>query len=204
MVIPNGVDPETVPDARADRPAGEAPIRLTHIGNVSNGRDRPLDALLDAVRAARLERARRSRCVLVGAMLESIRRANPDLVERRRAAGAPSVAQAEALRRVAESDYALQLNAREFPYVASTKVYEYALLRVPQISLNYGGEVDRLVRDHGFGHSIDLSRRARPGRAAALAARARRGRSRRRFAFDVEPFTHPVLARRYSTLIESL
>ena len=201
-VITNGVDPESVEGGPVPPPA-DGPVRLTHIGNVSNGRDRPLGALLEAVRGLG-PGGPPIEVELVGAALGLLRRAYPDLV----AAGVLRVRdplpQAEALRAVAHSHYALQLNAREFPYGASTKVYEYALLRVPQISLNYGGFVDDLVREHGFGHSVDLSRDADlAGLLRSLPERAGPDRDGR-FAFDFEPFTHPALARRYSALIESL
>ena len=202
VVIPNGVDPETVGQLDRDAPGADGRIRLTHIGNVSNGRDRPLGRLLDAVRRMGSDDPA-VEVVLVGAMLEPIARAHPDLVQRGRLWLQPPLPQAEALRTVAEGNYALQLNAREFPYLVSTKVYEYALLRVPALSLNYGGEVDQLVRDRGFGYSIDLTgepdleglMRSLPERAAT---------DRDRFAFDVEPYTHPRLAARYSALVESL
>jgi glycosyltransferase involved in cell wall biosynthesis len=201
-VITNGADPETIPAAgdRSGLLRGDT-IRLTHIGNVSNGRDRPLGLLLDALR-----RLPPGVCQLrlVGAGLDGIRRSHSDLIERRLLEVHSPVAQGAALELVGAGDYALQLNAREFRYLVSTKVYEYAQLGVPTISLNYGGEVDALVREHGFGHSIDLTHcpdlaeflRSLPGRAAA----DRDGG----FRFDVEPFTHPVLAQSYSALIEDL
>lgn len=202
VVIPNGVDPETVPHPVPEAPPGDGRMRLTHIGNVSNGRDRPLRALLDAVQGMNSAEPA-VEVVLVGAMLESMERAYPDLVERGLLRVHPPCPQVEALRAVSEGDYALQLNAREFPYLVSTKIYEYALLRVPVVSLNYGGEVDRLVRDHGFGHSIDLSRAPDLSeRLHSLSTRAETDRGR--FPFDVEEFTLPVLAARYSALIESL
>jgi glycosyltransferase involved in cell wall biosynthesis len=202
LVIPNGADPATVPDVHANGNGDPGRIRLTHIGNVSNGRGRPLRALLDAVR--QIDGPPTIEVVLVGAMLDAIGRANADLVGRGSLRIQAPVSQDEALRRVAASDYALQLNAREFPYLVSTKIYEYALLRVPALSLNYGGEVDTLVRDHGFGHSVDLSRRPDlPELLRSLPERAAADRGGG-LAFDVQPFTYPVLAREYSALIESL
>ena len=202
VVIPNGVDPEAVPAAGAEPPATNAgAIRLTHVGNVGNGRDRPLGALLEALRSLPAG-GRRIELSLVGGGLEAVRRAHADLIERGVLAIRPPMAQTDALALVAASDYALQLNAREFPYLVSTKVYEYALLRVPAISLNYGGEVDALVRERGFGHSIDLS--ANPDLRAFLGSLRKRAHVEREFAFDVEPFTYPRLAQTYSGLIDSV
>ena len=202
-VITNGVDPESAPDTSSFVPAGVGPVRLTHIGNVSNGRDRPLRSLLDALRALGAEGGA-IELQLIGGSLDWVRRVNADLVTRGVLRILPPMSQTEALAWVAESDYALQLNAREFPYGASTKVYEYALLQVPQVSLNYGGFVDQIVREHGFGHSIDLSRRSDlPGFLRSLPDRAAPDRDGR-FAFDVKPFTYPMLAREYSRLVDEL
>lgn len=203
VMIPNGVDPEDMTGVAAPRPAATGPLRLTHIGNVSNGRDRPLGALLDALRALPAN-AQAIEVALIGSGLDAIARLHPDLVEGGTLSVHPPVAHRDALRRVAESHYALQLNAREFPYGLSTKVYEYALLRVPTISVNYGGDIDALVRERGFGHSLDLSGDADlAGLLRSLPARAAEDRNGR-FAFDVERFTHPALADEYSALIGSV
>jgi glycosyltransferase involved in cell wall biosynthesis len=201
IVIPNGVDPEGAPSP--PERAGDDTVRITHIGNMGNGRDRPLAALLDALRGLGPDAAS-FEVLLVGGGLEHVTRAHSDLVERGVVRITSPVAQPEALRLVAASDYALQLNAREFPYLVSTKVYEYALMRVPTISLNYGGEIDALVRDNGFGHSLDLG--TAPDLGAFLRSLPERARADHdgRFAFDVERFTYPALARRYSDLIEDL
>jgi glycosyltransferase involved in cell wall biosynthesis len=203
VVITNGVDPEASSVGDLGASAADGITRLTHVGNITNGRGRPLDALLHALRELG-PAGPRFEVQLVGPMLESVGRANADLVEGGVLVLRPPMSQPEALRRVAESDYAVQLNAREFPYGASTKVYEYALLRVPQISLNYGGFVDQIVRDHGFGHSVDLS--SQPDLTGFLRTLPERSTQDRdgRFAFDVEPFTYPVLAGRYADLIEDL
>lgn len=200
QVVHNGVDPEDLPPSGGSPPPpDEGPIRLTHIGNVSNGRDRPLAELLDAIRELPAE-APRFEVSLIGSQAEPVARAHPDLIRAGVLRTHPAVSRREAFERVAASDYALQLNAREFPYGLSTKIYEYALLRVPVISLNYGGDIDELVTTHGFGHSLDLS--TGPDLRRFLETLPRRPETE--LAFDVEPFTHPVLARRYSELIESL
>jgi glycosyltransferase involved in cell wall biosynthesis len=202
-VITNGVDPEESSANGLSPSSADGVTRLTHIGSITNGRSRPLDTLLGAVREAR-RAGERIQVRLVGPMLESVGRANGDLVEDGLLVLWPTMSQSDALGLVAEGEYALQLNAREFPYAASTKIYEYALLRVPQVSLNYGGFVDEVVRDHGFGYSVDLS--TRPDLAGFVRSLPERACADRdgRFAFDVEPFTYPVLAGRYASLIEDL
>ena len=52
------------------------------------------------------------------------------------------------------SCFALQFNAEEYPYLVSTKIYEYPALGVPTLSINCGGEIDRLIVEHSLGFSV--------------------------------------------------
>jgi glycosyltransferase involved in cell wall biosynthesis len=198
LVVNNGVDPEDVSAIERSVP-DTGPIRLTHIGNVSNGRDRPLAALLDAIRALP-DGAPEFEVTLIGGQVEAVARRHADLIRSGVLVTHPAMAQREAFQRVAAGHYALQLNAREFPYGLSTKVYEYALLRVPVVSLNYGGDIHELITGHGFGHSLDLGGDADlPGFLRSLPRQPAEPPR-----FDAGPFTYPVLARAYSELIADL
>jgi glycosyltransferase involved in cell wall biosynthesis len=195
VVIPNGVDPETLPSARPPEPRDDL-LRITHVGNVFNGRDVPLRALLDATR----QRGQRAswRIVLAGAKHHGIAAEYQDLVDAGRLELVPPVAHEDALGLIASSDIALQLGAAEFPYLVSTKIYEHGMLRVPTLSLNYGGEISRLISEHGLGRSVDLRQ---DDLDAALDDLDDLGRD---LAFDVEDFEYPRLAARYSELLDSL
>ena len=82
----------------------------------------------------------------------------------------------------------------------STKIFEYAAMRVPTISLNYGGDIDRLVNDHSLGYSCDLNHQDIDQLVINLANRQLDDK----FSFRVEPFSYENLAAKYSDLIESL
>tara|TARA_B110000238_G_C16066706_1_gene413080 strand:+ start:93 stop:1310 length:1218 start_codon:yes stop_codon:yes gene_type:complete len=54
-------------------------------------------------------------------------------------------------------DYGLQLNAEEYPYLVSTKLYEYPALGLPIISINAGGEIEGIVEKNQIGVSININ-----------------------------------------------
>ena len=54
-------------------------------------------------------------------------------------------------------DYGLQLNAEEYPYLVSTKLYEYPALGLPIISINTGGEIEDIVVKNKIGVSININ-----------------------------------------------
>ena len=54
-------------------------------------------------------------------------------------------------------DYGLQLNAEEYPYLVSTKLYEYPALGLPIISINTGGEIDGIIEKNQIGVSININ-----------------------------------------------
>jgi glycosyltransferase involved in cell wall biosynthesis len=193
LVIRNGYDPESVPAAVARE---NGPLRIVHAGNVSNARDEPLRSLLDATR--RRGPAAGWRIVLAGRIGGDIAADYGDLVDSGRLELRPPVRHEDALALIAGSDVALHLGAEAVPYALSTKIYEHAMLRVPTLSLNYGGEVDELVAAHGLGRSVNL--RA-DDLDAALDDLDAIGAG---LAFDADEFAYPELARRYSELLESL
>lgn len=54
-------------------------------------------------------------------------------------------------------DYGLQVNAEEYPYLVSTKLYEYPALGLPIISINTGGEIEGIVENNKIGVSININ-----------------------------------------------
>lgn len=52
---------------------------------------------------------------------------------------------------IARARVGLQFNADQYPYLVSTKVYEYPALGTPVLSINNGGEINSLITDNGIG-----------------------------------------------------
>lgn len=57
--------------------------------------------------------------------------------------------------KIYESFVCLQVNSEYFPESATTKVYEYAALKRPTLSINYGGEVHKMMSEFNFGISVN-------------------------------------------------
>ena len=201
-VIQNGYDGEVVRDLvekltseRSSRPR----LLITYTGGLTNGRDLPLKALLDALRKLNQEGKESIQLRLIGCNYGWLSRQYGDLI----AAGILEVkglvSHEEAISAILESDYALQLNAKEHPYLVSTKIYESAICRVPAISLNYGGSIDALIKNHGLGYSLQVDDCCLVSFLQELPKD-----STEKFAFDVEPFDHKNLAERYGELIDEL
>lgn len=53
-----------------------------------------------------------------------------------------------------KANFALQFNAKEYPYLVSTKIYEYASKGLPTLSINYGGEIEDIIQLYGIGESV--------------------------------------------------
>ena len=53
---------------------------------------------------------------------------------------------------------ALQINANEYPYLVSTKIYEYPALGLPTLSINYGGDINSLIVENRIGFSEQINR----------------------------------------------
>jgi len=148
--ITNGFDPEEI---AADVPDGPRPFRLIHGGNIGLGREEPLRALLAAVSEV-LPEMPDIELVFRGVFPADVRSEFRQLEE----AGVLKVLERipgpEFMREVAESFATLQFNAERFPYLVSTKIYEYAASGRPVLSVNYGGEIEALVRARNMGWSV--------------------------------------------------
>lgn len=190
--ISNGFEPKIL---RAVHPPESPTFDFVHIGGAFNDRAKPLARFLDWVRRTDLT----VKVLLIGRSPTQVAEDYADLVARGRLLFQPQMPQREALQRVAEARFALQLNAPQADTQVSTKIFEYGALRVPTVSINYGGAVDKLVRKHGLGWSID-------GNAADFDAQLNLCMSAgsSNFAYDVDEYSFDVLATRYSELIESL
>lgn len=57
---------------------------------------------------------------------------------------------------------ALQINANEYPYLVSTKIYEYPALGLPTLSINYGGDINYLITKNKIGISELIGRPQKP------------------------------------------
>ena len=150
VTVPNGFDPEEFSPASSETDH----FRLVHGGNLYVGRDEPLRALL-AVVSKHARELPGLELVFLGGFPDAVRSEFRTLEAHGILRIMPRVSTADYAREVATSFATLQFNAEHFPYLVSTKIYEYAAAKKPVLSLNYGGEIDALIREHALGWSVD-------------------------------------------------
>jgi glycosyltransferase involved in cell wall biosynthesis len=194
FVISNGYDPEDA-ELRGDGGSGETGFSFIYIGDVGPSRQEPLRSFLEAVRQVRVG-IPNIRVTLVGGYRRMPEKEFSDLIEEGILELHPYVSHKTVLEMVKQHTYTLQLNAKMYPYLVSTKIYEYGMLKVPTISLNYGGEIERLVLDRDLGYSVNVER----DDIAAFITHLYK-QPWRQFSFDVGDFAYDRLAARYSKLI---
>mgnify|MGYP001552400075 CR=1 FL=1 len=199
-VISNGFDGESlgkVIEAAIKKKEEKGLLTLTHIGNLFCGRDRPLRHLLLALRKV-LDKVPKLQVKLIGGTGGWLKREFQDLIDKDALQLHPPVSQKEALRHVLQSTMALQVNAKELPYLVSTKIFEYAACKVPTLSINYGGQIETLVRERNLGHSLHCERDSLVDFLLHIEDKAAQ-----EFSYDIDDFDYAVLAKNYSQLIES-
>jgi hypothetical protein len=130
-------------------------ITLTHIGNVSNGREEPLKELLKSIINNKLEK--KIRIKLIGdnnrnteKLIHLFPNINIETYCR--------MPQVNALKIVKNSTFALQLNSPQASALVSTKIYEYAGINTPVLSINYGSLIEELVIENELGLSINIDK----------------------------------------------
>jgi len=64
----------------------------------------------------------------------------------------------ELLEEIVTCDYGLHLNSRFIKNALSTKIYDYVSLGIPVISLNYGDEIETVIKQYNFGYSINIDK----------------------------------------------
>ncbi len=65
------------------------------------------------------------------------------------------ISPADIRKKIQSSFLGLQINSAVFPYLMSSKIFEYVSLKSPVLSINGGGEIDKLIKDNKFGDSIN-------------------------------------------------
>ncbi len=181
-------------------PRDNQPIVLTHLGNITNGREIPLYNLLETLDKSSNLNSKYS-VILIGdipnRVKSKISKGFKNLLVSGTLSLCPRIKKAEALKKLGESDYALQLNSPEFDYAVSTKIYEYAGLHIPTLSLNYGHEIEDLIIRRDLGYSVHLNKISLDSFLNDLPNLTRN------FQYDIEEFEFKNLAKKYSDLIES-
>lgn len=204
-VIPNGFDPDIIATiGKKEKYKSEHPYILTHLGSITNGRDMPFFRLLDVI-CDNPNLAKKIRLRQVGLVPKwlklKIRLNYRKLIYDGILQLKGSMSQRDALLELAKSDYALLLNSPKLPYALSTKVYEYGALRVPVLSLNYGGEIETYMSKSNLGLNVNLERTCLRNALEKLLASPSEFEGNVDF---IDSHSYKNLARRYSDFLNKL
>ncbi len=208
-VISNGFDddwlrtfaPASALDLNQPLARDSKELVFTHLGSITNGRDIPFLRFLSVIsRSPELRKF--VRIVQVGVVPWRLRvflkLRYGSLLEQGVLRLLPVLPQEEALRHLSKSNFALLLNSPKLLYALSTKVYEYAMMGVPVVSLNYGGEIEQFLIENRIGFSVNLNRED----LGAELTRILHGSGS--FQFDVSQYKYSNLARQYKELVGRL
>ena len=201
-VIPNGYDDQYVQELDCSIPSDQNPkcLRLTYIGNLYCGRDRPFKSFLDGIERLGAEDSTLLKVQIIGSYGGWIKKDFSNLIEKKILCLYPPMSQKEAHRMVKNSNFALQFNSVEFPYLVSTKIYEYAMLKIPTISFNYGGEIEDLITENDLGYSVNLNEEKVEDFLKKLKDQVHNVD----FKFSISKFSYKNIADRYGNLIHEL
>ncbi len=147
--IRNGCDPEEIPESVGTVGVPRSPI-LIHAGNIFAGRERPFAALLGTISEHQNDFPE-LRFVFYGGVPNDLVRQHAALVEAGTIQFRERITASQLMIEYQHAFACLHFNAEAFPFALSTKVFEHACMRRPTLSVNYGGELSRLIEVDGLG-----------------------------------------------------
>jgi len=148
-VIRNGCDLEELPP----RNSSPRPLTVLYSGNLAGGRERTLEQLLRVISLGPGQ-FRDFRFEFYGHFPGHLAREFGSLLESGTVVVHGRIPPTELMVRVRDAFACLQVNSDEAPFALSTKLFEYACVGRPILCLNYGGEIDDLMRKHDLGWSV--------------------------------------------------
>lgn len=194
-LITNGYDPDVIspmvmPTANRDKKV------FVHIGNISNGRDIACKKFLDAVQnmsdiSIQVQ--------LIGHVPPVFKLQYQEMVKQGKLVFIGTVSQEMALHYVAQGAVALHFGAKEFPYALSTKLFEYAGLKKPVLSVNFGGDIEQVISECQLGKSVNLNNTTHVKQAIIDVLKINVIGEE-----ATEKFSHAYLAQKFIKMIEGL
>lgn len=199
-VVENGFDPENIVNV-GHHLNGFTPndFSFAHLGSVTSRREMVLIKFLEAFKLC-LSKVKKPCVTLIGKYPQKLLTTLfPNLVDQEILRFKGSVDQRQAFKYLLEHNYALQLNADIHPHLVSTKIYEYAALKMPTISINNGGEIDKLVSAADIGYSINVLKTQIPEELLKIASKKFHN-----FKFNVNQYSYKSLANKYLSVLNDL
>ena len=150
VVIPNGHDIKI----KKMETVKNRDFTFLHAGGLICGRQEPVKSFLRAIDEIK-HKIPDLRINFYGKIPNDVEKKYIKLFERGIAKQHNKVHPNEIMQKMLQSFVCLQFNSRYYPMSVSTKIYEYASLKRPTLSINYGGEIDKLMKNYNFGISVN-------------------------------------------------
>lgn len=150
VVIPNGHDIDT----KKIKTNINRDFSFLHAGGLIGGRQKPLKSFLKAVDEIK-SKTPEIKIDFYGKLPNDVKRKYIKLFEKDIVKEHKKIPPNEIKKKMSKSFVCLHFNAEFFPMSVSTKIYEYASLKRPTLSINYGGEIDKLIDNYNFGISVN-------------------------------------------------
>jgi hypothetical protein len=149
IVVHNGFDSDII-----DRTRKQRDFVFLYAGSTGVGREEPLEQLL-SVLARKETKWPELRVIFVGSSISYSLRMKYRMLFSKRSITFLSYEDPERIKERIDHAFAcLQFTARMYPYGLSSKLFDYAVLKRPILSINYGGEIDRFIREYNLGYSV--------------------------------------------------
>ena len=149
VIIPNGFDAYI-----CSKDAVKRDFVFIYAGSLYCGRKEPLESFLKAVENVR-KTTPELKIKLYGLFPPNLEKKHEVLFKSGIISAYPPVSPEEIQKHIYKSFTCLHFNARIYPYLVSMKIYEYASLKRPTLCINYGGEIDTLIKKHKLGVSVN-------------------------------------------------
>lgn len=201
QVIRNGYDDDSMNGMNIHKPTHgikDNRFNFVHAGSVSGGRQEPMQKFLFAIRDVRTQ-IPEIKVTLIGEVNRMLAVEFNDLIKTGFLELKGYVSPLALFELLQDYRYALQLNARVYPFSLSTKIYEYGMLKIPTISLNYGGEIESLIKEYDLGYSLNIDKENIVRFLINLYREPTQS-----FDFKIEEFSYANLAKRYSDLLNTV
>ena len=154
-VVCNGFSPQMFLENNVSSPTilgSKDCYTFAHIGNVASGREECLDVFLEYVSRHR----NKCKVHMAGSIPSFFFEKYASLFDEGIVKFLGTLSQKDAIELLKQADTALHFNAKHVPEAASTKLYEYAAAHKPVLSINFGGEPERLITTYKWGISVNL------------------------------------------------
>lgn len=169
-----------------------------YLGSVSSGREECCEALFSALRNNDIP----LKVAIAGQLPSYFFEKYAQLFAQEKVVFAGTLAYGQAIELLYQSDICLHFTARHVPQALSTKIFEYAAAEKPILSINWGGDAERLIAVNRWGDSICPDDACFDDKIKAF---LNQGMQQTHFDISViEQYSYARLAKTYANLIESL